>query len=230
MARWDERVEGLARLLKPAAFEKTSGMGHQEFAEEDRKEREAARAVARETLDQARNQERQRIQEALEGRIREYEYRASSQSAYRQVAATYRLVIGDLRKLLSPTDFEVKAATPLDTLDPSGEEKLPAPQTDNLPAKCDGSGQFEAFMGEQAVRVDCGGCSRCHPSGEQGEGSDEDWPGGFWITALRRNREIDGEIFGFEASDVYVAAELRRNGHGPSRRYVPATDTSKEER
>jgi hypothetical protein len=54
--------------------------------------------------------------EAIERLICEYEGRAKDPSAYRQVAATYRLVISDLRKLLSPTDYEVKAAA-LDTLE-----------------------------------------------------------------------------------------------------------------
>lgn len=49
--------------------------------------------------------------EAVERLIREYEERAKDPSAYRQVAATYRLVISDLHKLLSPTDYEVKAAS-----------------------------------------------------------------------------------------------------------------------
>jgi hypothetical protein len=47
-------------------------------------------------------------EEAIERLIREYEDRASAQNAYRQVAATYRGVIRDLQKLLSPVDYEVK--------------------------------------------------------------------------------------------------------------------------
>lgn len=39
-------VEELARSLRPTAFEKATGLGHQHFAEEDAEDREAARAEA----------------------------------------------------------------------------------------------------------------------------------------------------------------------------------------
>jgi hypothetical protein len=103
--------------------------------------------------DQARQEVLEEVREALIG---ENAVLAWQDRALSVVPETFERILADLA-----------------TLDPSGEGKLPAPQTDNLPAECDGSGQFEAFMGEQAVRVDCGGCSRCHPSGDQGEGARE---------------------------------------------------------
>jgi len=121
----------------------------------------ALRSIEPGIVDRAVHQERQRIQEALGKSVAErFTYLAEHSSA----PTAWHAALQEFNQLLEelPT---------LDTLDPPGEGKLPAPQTDNLPAECDGSGQFEAFMGEQAVRVDCGGFSRCHPSGEDRSGT-----------------------------------------------------------
>jgi len=46
----ESTVELLARAINPGCFEKTNGLGHQEFAEDDREERAAARKKARDLL------------------------------------------------------------------------------------------------------------------------------------------------------------------------------------
>lgn len=46
----EQRVNEIARIIDPSAFEPTSGFGHAEFAAEDREDRERAREKARQIL------------------------------------------------------------------------------------------------------------------------------------------------------------------------------------
>jgi hypothetical protein len=213
MTTWDERVEALARLLNPRAFEKTSGMGHQEFAEDDREERETARAIARETLDQARNQERQRIQEAL-GPIKqildlEIERCQELGDAWDTEADQI-----DVATPVDPRDRarffhgqrdklkEVRASlAALDTLDPSGEEA--------------DSRRFETLTGRELVEA--ARAELKHRGGSSGEQGEEKCVrcGGYGKARARG---------GDPGSLGYICEDCKGTGR------TPATDTSKEER
>jgi hypothetical protein len=198
--------------------------------------------------DQARNQERQRIQEALrETGLMLQKWARTKRHEAKEFFGPEKLKAEWIAKGYDNAADALFAA--LDTLDPSGEEKC---------ENCGGKGWYiggSAPHDETPVREDCEECDGTgkqpvsHPSGEQGEESKQEQ-----IEALEeRLGDAEAELDKWEpvlvaadrVSSAYAAAlagrdlgglpqwEKGEDGqfvNGRKNAPTPATDTSKEER
>jgi hypothetical protein len=197
-------------------------------------EQETAEAVLRLAAkteaerDQARNQERQRIQEALEkarARLEAMQGRQQNGEPHSR-----HWLQGEAHEIAK----ELRRLAALDTLDPSGEREPNAVEW-----CCDSCGLIapEESKGWEQTGPDDAGvtverCPDCrlekpvsHPSGEQGEESNEDWP----AVMVMREKDLPGPP---RPSHFFIWWEVGDydDDRYEVRRYVPATDTSKEER
>jgi hypothetical protein len=148
--------------------------------------------------DQAHNQERQRIQEALKAELRRIEAQVEEVPGW----GYYERAANAFARFK-----EALVLFFLDTLDPSREEMTP----------------FEKRRAEEEASRAAYRAAVSHPSGEQGEESSEHWPE-VWVRKDTLASPESGWMLVAPGHEQYPGGESPEP-HYRVHRYVPATDT-----